>query len=147
MKKQIIFPLMMLAALCGLASCEFEPSDNGELDGLWQMVSVDTLSTGKSTDLREQSMSWGFQGEILELRYKGDENMDIIYSFQHTTDSLFLANPYFVKRDSGDIAIEDTEIISLYGINRVDERFKVRSINHDRLVLETSALRLLFRKY
>ena len=55
----IFFVLLMFAA------CDIHTSDNGDLDGYWQLRSVDTLSTGGTCDMRDSMRFWSFQANIL----------------------------------------------------------------------------------
>ena len=64
MKKLIIF----VFGLCLLATaCELETSKNGDLDGLWQLKTVDTLASGHSADMRQSQTWWAIQGKMLQM--------------------------------------------------------------------------------
>ena len=61
------FPrLIILTILSLLCSCDkFHVSDNGELDGFWQLTSVDTLANGRSADMKEKMIFWAVQTDLL----------------------------------------------------------------------------------
>ena len=48
-------------------SCELETSGNGDLDGFWHLVQVDTLQTGGVNDTSKELFFWSFQVNLLEL--------------------------------------------------------------------------------
>jgi len=130
-------------------ACEFHASDNGDLDGFWQLSSVDTLATGGSTDLRYKQLSWSFQGQLVELRDALDYMLagDIIGRFQHEGDHLTLSDFYFSKRDSGDIKLVDPDSLRRYGVSRLQQTFQVLQLNSSRMTLQSDSLRLNLRRY
>ncbi len=132
----------ILAAILG--SCTLETSNNGHLDGLWQLRSLDSLATGTSVDMRSSHVFWAVQVRLLEAR---NNDARILLRFNHTGDSLFLSDPYVNARDSSDIKVTDVAQLAPLGINKLEEHFAVKSLNSDNMVLETPALRLYFRKY
>lgn len=132
-----------------VTACDIERSDNGRLDGFWQLSSVDSLSTGSSTDLREKQVTWGFQGSLLETRIANSprDSDDVVLRFNHTGDVLRLSEPYIVNRDSGDKKVNQPAVLYQFGISRLGESFKVLRLTNDNMDLESEVLRLHFRKY
>ena len=53
MKKIAEFCFFSMMALV-MTGCEIHTSNNGDLDGFWQLRSIDTLSTGASADAGER---------------------------------------------------------------------------------------------
>ena len=130
-----------------LTSCDVEFSDNGDLDGFWQLCAVDTLQTGRTGDFRDKGLTWAFEGEILEVRDVWKVHQDIAMSFSYTGQTLNVYAPYLVDRENGDIQIEDENLLKPYGISSLEMNFNVKELNSDRMTLESSLLRLHFRKY
>ena len=120
--KKLCFRVFAYVALI-LTSCDIERSDNGKIDGFWQLTSVDTLATGGQSDMHRTQLTWAFQGPLLELRYAPDRLQDYYMSFQLKGDSLILFAPYYLKREQGDIRMGDIEVLRPYGINSLEERF------------------------
>ena len=54
--------LYLIITFMMIIACDIHRSDNGDLDGFWQLKSVDTLSTGGTCDMRD-SMFLGFPGQ------------------------------------------------------------------------------------
>ena len=131
----------------GLISCDVEFSDNGDLDGFWLLSRVDTLQTGKTSDLQEQGLTWAFEGKILEVRDVKKVHQDIILSFSHANQLLRVYSPYLVDRENGDVLIEDVRLLNPYGIHLQEETFMIKELNGDQMTLESDMLRLFFRKY
>lgn len=131
----------------GLTACDVEFSDNGDLDGFWQLSRVDTLQTGKTGDYRDRGLTWAFEGAILEVRDVWKVHQDIILSFSHTGQSLKVYSPYLVDRENGDIQIDDMNLLKPYGISMLEENFQIKELNGNKMTLESDELRLYFRKY
>lgn len=140
--KKIFF---LLFACGAFAACELETSGNGDLDGFWQLKSVDTLATGTSADMRESGVYWAFQNKMMSV--KKINHVSAFLRFNHSVDSLFLSEPYIDNRDSSDIVIDDVELLRPVGINELEERFGVSQLDGGTMVLKSKTLRLRFRKY
>lgn len=141
--KKITF---LFAALLLLTSCEIEFSNNGKLDGFWQLIAVDTLATQHTSDLKTSGRTWAFQGRLLEMRDTKGGYSDLYFSFEHRGDSLFLDSPYLSDRDVDDIKITDVNIVRPYGVNGLKEGFEIESLSNNKLILRSKTLRLMLRK-
>ena len=141
--KKITF---LFAALLLLTSCEIEFSNNGKLDGFWQMIAVDTLATQHTSDLKTSGRTWAFQGRLLEMRDTKGGYSDLYFSFEHRGDSLFLDSPYLSDRDADDIKITDVNIVRPYGVNDLKEGFEIENLSNNKLILRSKTLRLMLRK-
>ena len=141
--KKITF---LFAALLLLTRCEIEFSNNGKLDGFWQLIAVDTLATQHTSDLKTSGRTWAFQGRLLEMRDTKGGYSDLYFSFEHRGDSLFLDSPYLSDRDADDIKITDVNIVRPYGVNGLKEGFEIESLSNNKLILRSKTLRLMLRK-
>lgn len=137
--------LFVLAACLSITACELEMSGNGDLDGFWQLKSVDTLATGTSADMRESGVYWAFQCDMMSV--KKINQISAFLRFNNTGDSLFLSEPYIDNRDSSDIVITDVEVLRPLGINELEEHFGISELESGTMVLKSKTLRLNFRKY
>ena len=142
--KKITF---LFAAFLLLTSCEIEFSNNGKLDGFWQLIAVDTLATQHTSDLKTSGRTWAFQGRLLEMRDTKGGYSDLYFSFEHRGDSLFLDSPYLSDRDADDIKITDINSVRPYGVNGLKEGFEIESLSNNKLILRSKTLRLLFKKH
>ena len=137
----IFFVLLMFAA------CDIHTSDNGDLDGYWQLRSVDTLSTGGTCDMRDSMRFWSSQANILHVRDNHDKIRKVLMRFNITDNVMILSDPIIDLRDSSDILFTDTTILWHYGIHDIPETLKVITLNSSTMVLENRVLRLNLRKY
>lgn len=149
--KKLFYLFIML--LLFLTSCELETSDNGDFDGYWHLVGVDTLANGKHKDLSQQRVFWAVQFHLIQL--KGADRMDeggmgreCYETFQLESNQLILSNPHEKNREAGDPVITEENLFLLrpYGINSLTEHFDVQQLNKDEMTLQSATLRLHFRK-
>lgn len=127
------------------ASCEFEMSDNGDLDGLWQMTEMQ--ETGKeAVDMRETGITWGFNFKLLEIR---DKSMGYGYlcRFEHKDGHLRVYEPREQKHMEYDRLITDPVILNPLGLYTTDEDFQIEALTSSCMILVSEKTRLKFRKY
>ncbi len=132
-------------SLLFLYGCEFETTDNGDLDGYWHLEQVDSLSTQRSVDYGQTNIFWSIQFELLQLSNLEDNT--IIYKLVYDNRQLTLANPCMFDRADGDTLVTDVEVLRPYGVNALQESFRIVSLESRNMVLESPVLRLHFRKY
>ena len=140
--------LYIFTMLLMLAACDIHTSNNGDLDGYWQLRSVDTLSSGMSCDMRDSMLFWSFQGNLLHVRDNKEEKLDKVFMRFTLSDKVMtLTNPIIDLRDSSDLVLTDTTFLGHYGIHDMPETLKVVTLNSSTMILENRVLRLNFRKY
>ena len=140
--------LYIFTMLLMLAACDIHTSNNGDLDGYWQLRSVDTLSSGMSCDMRDSMLFWSFQGNLLHVRDNKEEKLDKVFMRFTISDKVMtLTNPIIDLRDSSDLVLIDTTFLRHYGIHDMPETLKVVTLNSSTMILENRVLRLNFRKY
>lgn len=137
----------VLLLTCFLTSCHFVTSDNGDLDGLWQLRVIEDLSTGVVTDGRDDDVTWAFQGNLLSTRNKRTE---LLFRFNHAGNTLVLSNPYFSGRFTSllnDTLITDVSQLADFKIYRLEEHFEILQLDGDNMCLQSDRVRMSFRKY
>ena len=139
-----LVPALLAAVL--VCSCEIEMSSNGKLDGMWHLVSVDTLSTSGVRDMSEERIYWLFQNRLLELDDKSGVNHSVLYRFELSDGILNLRDPYIYDRENGDKPLTNIIMLVPFGINELEENFTVEGLGHGKMVLRSEYLRLKFRK-
>ena len=75
------------------------------------------------------------------------EDNTIIYKLVYDNRQLTLANPCMFDRADGDTLVTNVEVLRQYGVNALQENFKVVTLESRTMVLESPVLRLHFRKY
>ena len=133
-----------------VVSCELETSGNGDLDGYWQMSQVDTLATGGVADTRESFIYWGVQGKLLQIRYSENDvylSEGLLFRFEDNDSILTLSSPFVHHLYETDEPIDDVEILKPFGIYRLVEKFAIKELDDNNMVLTNDVLRLHFRRY
>ncbi|MBQ2950079.1 MAG: lipocalin-like domain-containing protein [Prevotella sp.] len=143
MRRLLYFTLSLIM----ITSCTLDSSDNGALDGYWQLSSIDTLANGHSVNMRDSGIFWAFNFNLLVTRSTKEPSGEILYDFENTDDNLILSNPYILYRDSSDIKVTDVNLLKKYGVNSLLETFTIEHLNSNKMVLQSNLVRLNFRKY
>lgn len=139
--------LYIFAFLLLLTACDIHTSDNGDLDGYWQLRSVDTLSNGAVCDMRDSMKFWSFHASLLHLRDNKEEIKNVFMRFLIADKTMTLSEPIIDIRDSSDMVLTDHTMLRHYGIHRVPETLRIITLNSSTMILENDVLRLNFRKY
>ena len=154
LKKKICSLASAVAAMGVMAgssvSCTLETSDNGDLDGFWHLERVDTLATGGVCDLSEELRFWAVQRHLISIVDHGNSSnggyFGYLSHFSHEGDRMRLYDMYVNDRMVGDIKMETAEPLNVFGINALEENFRVEQLSSSRMQLSTDVLRLHFRK-
>lgn len=148
LKKTTILTLILpIAVLFTLTECTFETSDNGDLDGYWQLTAIDTLATAHTADMRHSGIYWAVQVRLLLIRDVTVNSPNVLFRFEKTAETLTISNPVIDERDVSDIKVENPDILHPYGIYRLKETFRILQLDSQNMVLENQDFRMHFRKY
>lgn len=148
--KHVIY-ILGIAMLMVMAACsDFHASDNGKLDGFWQLTQADTLANGRSEDMRPKQIFWSVQANLLKMEdlhamlntYPG-----IFFHFEMKDGKLRVYDPVLDNREESDSIITSVETLRFYGLGSLDETFAVLQLEETKMMLENERLRLYFRKY
>lgn len=148
--KKILSTACIISLLLMLGSCEIETSDNGKLDGFWQLATITTIATEEVEDVTAEGLTWGFQGRLLQLREATLEMgyfTNILCRFEQTNTTLTVSSPVYNNRDTGDPAVEDIAELRRFGISALTETFTIVELTSSRLKLKSPTLQLELRKY
>lgn len=141
--------LAVIAIFLSVLSCDhFHTSDNGALDGYWQLTQVDTLKNGISSDAKDKYVFWAVQANLLEImNYKQGGPTNLFFRFEHHGDSLIIYNPVADQRNVQDSIITDVRTIEYYGLYNLREKLLVLQLTSNKMTLQNERLRMHFRKY
>ena len=130
------------------SSCELETSGNGDLDGFWHLVQVDTLQTGGVKDTSKDLFFWSFQVNLLEFSDRSYHIPIYMARFNHDNGQLKVTQPCLYNRDEGNemVTEENVKDISPYGLNTLEETFRVEELSGSKMTLSNGTLRLYFKK-
>lgn len=134
-------------AMIGLFSaCEIETSDNGELDGYWQLATIEDLQ-GNRHDMIPSRQFWSFQVRMLQLSDQHYILPSYLFRFEHRGDSLRIFDPYVLDRTSADYPVTDISVLTPYYIFKTDLRFYIERMDDDKMSLRTDSLHFHFNRY
>jgi len=147
MMKKLLYLLFLPLLL--LTSCDMESSDNGELDAMWYLVKVDSVKSGATRDYRDKRIMWSFQGDLLQMNKTERFNAYYMAYFKNEDGYLKLSTPFLFDRVKGDeILTEDRlEEVRRFGINSLEENFRIETLNSSQMILKDDVLRLTFERY
>lgn len=135
-----------IAVVALMAGCDINDSENGDLDGFWHLVTVDSIANGRMADYSEKGIYWSFQGKLYNLKSFDDSYPDIVGHFRMEGDSIFLEDTYLDRRLEGDIKVHSAETLTRYGVNTINEHFMVEGLSGSKMTLRSNTLRLKFKK-
>ncbi len=124
--RRVIYTIMAMALF---TSCQKEET-NGDLGGFWKLIQIEETATGNIKNSREGDFFWSIQLDLLSTTNNGKGR------FQHIGDSLFVQmihTPY------------DAMEVGLY--NPKDERFGVRHLDRNAMILQSKDAVLTFKKF
>ena len=140
--------LIAIAALSILCACDkFHTSENGALEGYWQLTTIDTLANGHSTDMKEDMIFWAVQTNLLEIRDLTNKHPHIIFQFRHGANTITLFNPIANNRIISDSIVTNSATLYKYGLSHLTETLQVLHLSSSNMTLQSERLRMFFRKY
>lgn len=115
------------------ASCR-KADDNGYLGAFWKLLEVEYVADGTKIDCRQQGLFMAVQLNLMQLSGNG-----LHYArFRHTCDSLFIQ----IIGGNADVGL-----LKSFGMNGQEQRFFVKKINSNSLILESEYSKLQFKKF
>ena len=140
--RQIIICCLTGMLACFHMSCETKYSQNGNLDGMWQMLRwEDTQHQTVKAD-KNDGYYYCFQFNLMKVWQAGKPQFYYLSYFTHKGDSLILGDVFSYPGDS----VRTFTDLMPYGVPS-DGRFHVDKLNADKMVLSREATVLTFRKY
>ena len=143
--------------VCGLVavlatSCDKVPA-NGSLDGMWQLMSIETPNSTR--DVKTDGLYLSFQLQMTYWSQLAHSDNRFYSHFTHTGDSIFffdICRPAaHSKEDPDDHPLTSAEMaegaMDVWGIHTMHTRYRVQTLKSDALVLEKADTTLRFRKF
>ena len=124
--KRIIF---ILSVITLLTACQKEDK-NGDLGGFWKLKQIEEIATDSIIDLRDKDNFWSIQLKLLTTKGGGKGR------FQHVGDSLYIQMIY---------SPENPKEFGFY--NPKDERFGVKHLDRNGMILQSKEAILTFKKF
>lgn len=139
--------LLYLFLVIIIMACDFETSNNGKLDGNWQLAQLDTLSTGGSGDMRSSGIYLCVQHHLLEMKSLYDIEKNVFFRFEQTETTLRLYNPVSDNKNISDSVVTSPLTLQPFGLQSLDEMMAIEQLTSDNLTLRNDKFRYHFRKF
>lgn len=131
---------LTLAVLTG--GCDKMPC-NGDLDGMWQLMEI---TEGSDTvNKKSDKIYYSFQLKLLQLSRQTSPHLRFYAHFTHSNDSIKIFD--ICERSDDNLPITSADTLSAFGITRLNEAFKVKSLGSSTMVLEKDGQTFRFRKF
>lgn len=149
LKISSLMAIVLAVLLCG---CELHSSDNGDLDGFWQLYQMDTIATNHSAEVRHLKIFWAVQGDMLEMRDLHDLDATqcheiVNFYFRLDGGKLYLSDPIVNNREISDSIVTQPSTLEFYGVTQLDEVFDVLQLDGCKMILQSDRYRLYFNRY
>ncbi len=153
MRKMRNFSLITIFLLL-LTGCSIETSDNGVLDGRWQLMEINYFDgSNRKVETKEQLIFWDIQYKLISIHSMSGKLHDSLTEeslcrFNYTKDSLKLSDFYRHFREA-DQKIDDplTTYFQKTGINGINANFAVLHLDSKSMLLQSDYAKLSFRKF
>ena len=139
MIKHLLLPLLLLLT-AAFTSCTKE-DNNGDLGGNWQLLCWQSLPDGATAATNADGIYYTIHRSTLRLR-RLDLADTYLASFAVRGDSLVLDRVFLSPFDEPATPAD----LAPFGFAATG-RMRIVSLSSDRLVLQSDAARLMFRKY
>lgn len=139
---------VMIFILCLTYGCDKKWPINGNLDGNWQLMTVETKSDGVKTDCHR--MYIGIQLHMIELKDLGNNGYESFFgefNYNEDEDIVIIKNLKGKNSTSDNGQIADITDLNPYGINALETVFKVVKADGKSLILESDYARLTMRSF
>ena len=135
--------ILIMASIALFTACD-KASINGNLDGMWHLVRIDSIGGG-SNNVAHELRYLSFQLHLAEVRSTQGISGTYLLRFSHTEDSLSFIECYD-PTNSLDTLVADASVLSPYGISHLPATFHIDHLTRLSLILRSQSLRLNFEK-
>ena len=144
-----IYRFLTLSVIALLLSCE-SYLINGDLDGFWQVKSIENKQTGEMT-VCNGDIYYSFQQELVLVSYvsptipTGQMKENYVAYFTHENDSITMTDfRLYLDKDATQATLPE---LAKFGLYETYNRFQVEKLDSRSLILNSKKSRIVFRKY
>ncbi len=134
--KVMAFTVVVLAML-GATGCR-KHYINGDLDGQWQVLTIEYKSDGHTDNVKTSQVYYCFNLHTVNLRQSKASPGQIIGNMKYDKKTLTLEFP---------TAVDDPGQLSAWGMSATPTTFAVRHLSGDKLVMESDFAVISCRKF
>lgn len=147
--KQYIYKLLILFTIVLTSSCE-SYLIHGDLDGFWQVKSIENKQTGDVTYCNGDTY-YSFQRDLILVSYVlpstpvGQVKENYIAYFTHVNDSISMTDfRIYLNREGKQAPLSKLEKFGLY---ETFNNFCVEKLDNKSLILNSNKSHIVLRKY
>lgn len=145
--KKLLYVIFATICLCTtFTGCTLEMSENGDLDGFWNLRQIDTLATQRTINVKDSGIYWSIQLNMIDVRFVDDRHKECVMKFDKQGDTITINTPCYFNHTDGDVPLTNADPLRPYGINSMNESFIIEHLTPGNMTLKTDKLRLYFRK-
>lgn len=148
MKRQIYKSLALLIIIL-ISSCE-SYQIHGDLDGFWQVKSIENKQTGEVTHCKGD-IYYSFQRELVLISYvspnipTGQMKENYVAYFTHENDVITMTDfRIYIDKKAPQVPLSKLEKFGLYDTYN---RFQIEKLCKNDLVLNTDKVRIVMKKH
>ena len=147
--RRYIYKMLTLATIMLMLSCE-SYLIHGNLDGFWQVTSIENKLTGENTRCNGDTY-YSFQRELVLLSYvsptlpQGLMKENYIAYFTHENDSITMSDfRLYLDKDATQATLPE---LAKFGLYETYNRFQVEKLDSRSLILNSEKSRIVLRKH
>ncbi|MCM1504003.1 MAG: lipocalin-like domain-containing protein [Muribaculum sp.] len=137
MKAIKLAALMSVVAVVALLTGCRKHYINGDLDGQWQVLTIEYKSDGHVDDVKASQVYYCFNLHTVHLRQVKALPSAVLGNMKYDKKTIGLEFPL----------VKDASELSAWGMNAVNTSFAVKSLSHERLVMESDYAVISCRKF
>ncbi len=150
--KNLNYKIFLLACciMATMASCENKWPKNGDLDGQWQLLTIE--HNGETRNVKDSQYYLSFQLDLFQLsivnnrqRYYGyfDRNGNTLV-FRQFSD---MAENDLATTDNQPLTEQQISILQQWGYYKLNESFTIESLSGSDMILKSDSARITYRKF
>ncbi|MBQ9362180.1 MAG: lipocalin-like domain-containing protein [Bacteroidaceae bacterium] len=149
MMKHSIFHLCTLCLFCVLcASCENKWPKNGDLDGNWQLLTIE--HKGETTDVKEKQLFLSIQLDLFQLSVTGDRQRYYGYFDKGDNTIVFRQFSDMAENDpatTDNRPLTSAAVLHRWGYYTLHETFRIERLSKQEMILQSDSARVTYRKF
>lgn len=147
--KKYIYQIFTLLIVAIASSCE-SYQIHGNLDGFWQVTSIEDKETGDVTQCKGD-IYYSFQRDLVLISYvspnipTGQMKENYIAYFTHENDSISMTDfRIYLDRNGKQAPLSK---LKKFGLHETFNTFYIEKLNNTSLILNSEKRRIVLRKY
>ncbi len=146
---RLLYILYIITVCCLLTACDKLPK-NGDLDGMWQVMTIE--HNGTTDDVKDRQLYLSFQLDLFQLTSVSSSQVYYGY-FDHYNDSIIfrqfsdMAENHPDAPDNYPIAETDIAIIQPWGYYALRDSFRIESLSKNHMTLRSKHARITYHKF